>query len=136
MQINKMTTAVMVIGSIGVFALADGPVISDVVARQRWPWSKLVDIDYVLSCEPHERMEVAFTARNGTEPLNIPQAALSGDLRVVAPGPRRIILDPSKTEYAEGEIMTQFNVTLTPSPAPFYMVVDLTKSVGADGQVE
>ena len=34
--------------------------ISDVVARQRWPWSRLVDIDYMLTGELDERVAVVL----------------------------------------------------------------------------
>ena len=44
----KTAVAVWAVGFVlGVWA--EGPVVSDVAVRQRWPWSRLVDIDYVLS---------------------------------------------------------------------------------------
>jgi formylglycine-generating enzyme required for sulfatase activity len=117
-------------------ALAADPVISDVVARQRWPWNRLVDIDYVLTCDPTETMDIAVTAKDGSVTLDLPAGSLSGDLYGVAPGPRRIIFDPTKTAYTNSQMLTRFSVTLTPAPVPLYMIVDLTKEAGAEGQIE
>jgi hypothetical protein len=54
----------------------------------------------------------------------------------VTHGIRRIIWDPTMTAYTNSQVLTQFNVTLTPTPIPVYMVVDLTQAAGADGQIE
>jgi len=137
----KMTTAKkMILGSfaacLALGAMADAPAISDVVARQRWPWSRLVDIDYVLTCDPTVSVDVHVTAQDGTVPLDLPFASLSGHMYNVTPGPRRIIFDPTKTAYTNNQMLTQFSVTLTPTPAPLYMIVDLTKNAGADGQIQ
>ena len=32
-------------------AMATEPTISNVAVRQHWPWSRLVDIDYELTCD-------------------------------------------------------------------------------------
>jgi hypothetical protein len=45
-------------------ALADDPTISDVVARQRWPWSRLVDIDYVLTCDSSQSVDITITGED------------------------------------------------------------------------
>ncbi len=110
--------------------------ISDVVARQRWPWQRYVDIDYVLTCDPSERMDIALTAKDGNATLTLPAESLTGDLFHVAPGPRRIVWDPLQTEYTNNLMLTQFSVTLTPYRVPLYMIVDLTLAKGADGQIE
>jgi len=117
-------------------ALAADPTISDVVARQRWPWSQLVDVDYVLTCDATQSVDVAVTAKDGSTTLTLPSESLSGDLNGVSTGLRRIVWDPTKTAYTNRQMLTQFSVTLTPTEAPLYMIVDLTKSAGADGQVE
>jgi formylglycine-generating enzyme required for sulfatase activity len=109
--------------------------VSDVVARQRWPWSRLVDIDYTLNCgDPNVETDVTLTAYNGSQTLGIPIESLSGDLFNVKEGARRIVWDPTKTDYTNG-ILMNFSVALAATPVPFYMVVDLTKSAGEEGQV-
>ena len=136
-----MTAAMkMILGSfaacLALGAMADAPAISDVVARQRWPWSRLVDIDYVLTCDSTQRVDVVLAAKDGSDTLTLPTESLSGDLYGVTHGPRRIIWDPTKTAYTNSQMLTQFSVTLTPTPAPLYMIVDLTKTAGAEGEIE
>lgn len=117
-------------------ALADGPTISDVVVRQRWPWSRLVDINYVLSCETTQRVDVAVTGYNGTTALTLPADSFSGDLYGVSDGSHRIVWDPTVCAYTNSGVLTKFRVALAPTEAPVYMIVDLTKNAGADGQIE
>ena len=110
--------------------------VSDVVARQRWPWSRLVDIDYVLTCDPTEKVDVALTAKDGSVTLALPVESLTGDLYNVAPGLRCIVWDPTVTAYTNSQMLTQFSVSLTPYPVPLYMIVNLTLDAGAQGQIE
>jgi formylglycine-generating enzyme required for sulfatase activity len=116
-------------------AWAVEPSVSDVAVRQRWPWSRLVDIDYVLTCDPTQRVDIALTAHDGSAELPLPPESLTGDLYGVSPGACRIVWDPVKTAYTN-KILTQFSVTLAPTLAPLYMIMDLTKEAGAEGQIE
>ena len=136
-----MTTAMkMVLGSfaacLALGAVADDPAISQVTVRQRWPWSRLVDIDYVLGCGEGQSVDVTVTAYNGTDALDVPLSSFTGDLYGVGQGLRHIVWDPTVTAYTNRGVMQAFNVALTPANAPLYMIVDLTKAVGADGQIE
>ncbi len=126
----------LVAASAVVSSAAAEPSVSDVVARQRWPWSRLVDIDYVLTCDPSEKMDIVLKARDGSVALSLPAESLTGDLYNVSPGPRRIIWDPTLTAYTNNQMLTQFSVTLTPHPVPLYMIVNLTLPAGAEGQIE
>jgi len=117
-------------------AVAEEPSISRVSVRQRWPWSRLADIDYVLTADPTQSVDIVVTAYNGSEQLAIPADAFTGDLYGVGEGAHRIVFDPTKTAYTNSEVLTKFHVSLTPTPVPLYMIVDLTKAVGAAGQVE
>jgi formylglycine-generating enzyme required for sulfatase activity len=117
-------------------AMADDPVISQVTVRQRWPWSRLVDIDYVLTCDATQRVDVVLTASDGSTPLTLPPGSLTGDIYGISHGLRRIVWDPMKTVYTNDHLVTQFRVALTPTPVPLYMIVDLTKEAGAEGQIE
>ena len=111
-------------GLLAFSALADGPVISDVVVRQRWPWSRLVDINYVLDSDITQHVDVAVAAFDSGGPLTLPAGSLSGDLYSVAPGAGRIVWDPAKSAYTN-DVLTPFRVSLTPVPASLYMIVDL-----------
>jgi formylglycine-generating enzyme required for sulfatase activity len=125
----------MVLGSLAaglaVCALATDPAISQVTVRQRWPWSRLVDIDYVLACDPTQEVDVAVSAHNGSTALTLPSDALSGDLYGVSEGAHRIVFDPLKTVYTNSEVMTQFSVTLTQTAVPVYLVIDLSDGTTA-----
>ncbi|MFA7174907.1 MAG: SUMF1/EgtB/PvdO family nonheme iron enzyme [Kiritimatiellia bacterium] len=118
-------------------ALADGPTIKDVVVRQRWPWSRRVNIDYVLSDAPEKSPDIAVKMFNGTNSnaLTIPVNSLCGDLYCVSNGVKRIVWDPTKTSYTN-EQLTRFRVDITPVPAPLYLILDLTASAGASNQIE
>ena len=110
-------------------ALAADPVISDVVVRQRWPWSRLVNIEYVLSCETTQRVDVVLAAYDSATLLTLPAQSLSGDLKAVAQGARRIVWDPSQSPYTNAPL-SNFRVELTPVFSPSYMIVDSDEGVG------
>ena len=136
----KTATMKRVLGSfvacLALNALAADPTISDVTVRQRWPWSRLVDIDYVLTSDATQSVDVVIAAKDGETDLALPSVSLSGDLYSVSRGPRRIVWDPTVTSYTNSQMLTRFSVALTPTTVPLYMIVDLTKSAGADGQIE
>jgi len=114
--------------------LGDGVAVSNVTVRQRWPWDRRVNIDYVLVGESGQVSDVSLAARNGDQFLTLPDRSLSGDLFDVKPGRRRIVWNPLATDYTN-TTLTKFNVQLTPTNPPLYLIVDLTKTVGAEGQL-
>jgi len=132
------TTMKMVLGSFAVClafgALADDPAVSQVTARQRWPWSRLVDIDYVLACDQGQSVDVVVQAYTRNTALPLPDSSLTGDLYGVSYGARHIVWDPTVTAYTNNGVLPEFRVALTPTTSPLYMIVDLTKTAGADGQ--
>jgi len=131
------TAMVVLLGFFVLNATAQDPTITDVSVRQRWPWSRLVDIDYVLSCETTNRMDVTLTAYNSATPLTLADESLSGDTRFgISQGAHRIVWDPLKSNYTN-DILTRFHVTLTVTNSPLYMIVDLTNLVaGSSAHVE
>ena len=135
-----MKTKIVLIGMMAVFvsmrAMAVDPTISGVIVQQRRPWSRLVDIDYVLTCGEEQAMNITVSAYNGDDLLDVPEASFSGDFYNVQRGARRIVWDPTKTAYTNDASLSKFRVVLTPTPAPLYMIVDLTKSAGEAGQTE
>jgi formylglycine-generating enzyme required for sulfatase activity len=134
------TTLKTALGSLAVClalgALASDPTIGGVMVQQRWPWSRLVDIDYVLTCDPGQSMDVAVEAYDGSSLLTLPASSFSGDLYGVQRGARRIVWDPTVTACTNSGVLPEFRVALTPTTSPLYMIVDLTKDAGADGQIE
>jgi len=116
-------------------ALADGPTIKDVVVRQRWPWSRLVDINYILICDPLVKMDVTMAAKNGAVRLTLPPESLSGDnLHGISQGAHYTVWDPEKAGYTN-EVLGQFNAEFTVTPIPLYMIVDLTLSTNDANQI-
>jgi formylglycine-generating enzyme required for sulfatase activity len=125
----------MILGSFAVClafgALADAPAVSQVTARQRWPWSRLVDIDYVLACDSTQSVDVAVQAYTRNTALPLPDSSLTGDLNGVSYGAHHIVWDPTVTAYTNNGVLPEFRVTLTPSIAPLYMVIDLSGGTSA-----
>lgn len=92
--------------------------VSDVVVRQRWPWSDKVDIDYTLS---GDKGDVTFSATWDGQATPV---VLGTDFQVEA-GQHRFEWSP--TDNYDGQTLTGFTVTAT--PATFedhkYLIVDL-----------
>ena len=122
-------------GCLVLTAIADEPMITDVVVRQRWPWSQLVDIDYVLVCDATQQVDTVVSAQDGLVALTLPEDSLTGDLKGAGPGACRIVWDPLKSNYTN-DVLPKFSVTLTPKISPLYMIIDLKRNPGEAGQVE
>lgn len=110
-------------------ASAGEPSIGQVSVRQRWPWSRLVDIDYVLSCDSTQRVDVAVKAYDGDTPLHLPASSFAGDIYEVGRGPHRMVWDPTATCCTNSGVLTNFRVTLTPVRPPVYLIVNLDRSL-------
>lgn len=93
--------------------------VSDVVARQRWPWNGKVDIDYTVT---GDKTDVDFYATwdGQTTPVLI-----GTDFQIEA-GQHRFEFDPSLSGFA-GKTTTGFAVTAYPAGADAhkYLVLDL-----------
>lgn len=137
MKISNILQEMAVFCIVSCFAAhvpAGEPSISEVTVHQRWPWSPLVDIDYSLACDNTQQVDIAVAGYHGESALDLPSLSLSGDLFRQTNGTHRIIWDPTQTVYTNSGALTKFSVGLTPSLAPTYMIVDLTKSAGDAGQ--
>ena len=116
-------------------AWAEGPTVTGVTVRQRWPWSRQVDIDYTLECDPDQRADITMRAYNGTADVRIPIESLSGELSNVPSGARHAGWHPVQAGYTN-EILPKFHVELTAVRVPLYLIVDLTKAKGESNQIE
>jgi len=112
------------------------PAVSQVTVRQRWPWSRLVDIDYILEGLDGGTWDLDVQAFDGTTPLQVPLESLFGDRHGVRRGARRIIWDPGRTVYSNAVQIARFNVRLTPARVPLYLVVSLTTDAGGTPVIE
>ena len=122
--------------------IAAEPVISDVAACQRWPWSPLVDIDFVLA---GTNCDVVITARyDGAAPFELNPAHMSGDLFDVKPGKGHVVWDPVAAGFGD-KTFPNFKVSVAPLAdldSRTYLILDLitgsyeyAASAPADGWV-
>lgn len=108
--------------------------VSRVTVQQRWPWSQKVDVDYLLESSDGSLADISVELYDGDTKLAVPYSALSGDCADVAPGFRRLTFDPSASGL-EATVYRSFNVRVSASEVPLYLVVDLTKSYGDEGLI-
>jgi len=120
----RMQKLFMLFAASAAVTLFADPVVSDVTVRQRWPWSRKVDIDYKLTGESGVRNDITLVASNGTAAVNLSAAALTGDLKGVEPGTHRITWDPAADGYTDSALAA-FTVTLTAKKVPSYLIVNL-----------
>ncbi len=108
-----------------------GYTISDVTVRQRWPWSRKVDIDFYLA-KPEggsssQAVAIGLVASNGADEVTISDASLDGDYDYMLPeGCRRIVWDPTVDHSGSSFSQLKFFLSVTSTnPVQSYMVADL-----------
>lgn len=115
----RFVFAVLLAGC-GLSAHAD---VVNVVARQRWPWSGVVDIDYLVTDAPTD-VKVSAICQGQAEPVDI-TALVEGGICDNAIGDHHLTWDPTTvTDTA----LNGVSVTVTPvdgSSVRKYLVVDL-----------
>ena len=122
-----LTVALMALVSLGEVEF------SDVLIRQRWPWSTKIDVSY-LAKGVSDYVGVKPVFKVGGVELSYLKTSLSGDCAISRDGFYHITWDP---EAAGLEVTTlkQLSVTLQAVEVPLYLIVDLTKKKGNDGQL-
>ena len=132
MKTCKMMVAAAAFAAVSA-AFAVDFTVSNIQIRQRWPWEHKVDIDFDLDGDDGYEADLSVKFYDGDTELDIPSSALSGDLFGVSRGSRRIVFEPTNTAYV-GQTLLRFRAELTATESPLYMIVDLEKAAGADGQ--
>ena len=126
---KKMLAVVSAIAAAAAFA---DPSISQMVARQQWPWSEKVMIDFHLSGVT-AATEIDVAVYRGETKLTVPQTAITGDFcELAADGDYTIMFDPSclSDRPASGETL-RFVLTPSVSADPghwtetMYKIIDL-----------
>lgn len=103
----------------------------EVVARQQWPWNKLVRVEYRLAdVDASVPVDIAVRVFVGEKEYSVMRNALSGDVDgVTTAGPKVLWLDPEKITPDVVDT-SDFRVELEAVPATadsrLYMVVDLS----------
>lgn len=121
-----------IVSAIAVAAAFADPSISQMVARQQWPWSEKVMIDFHLSGVTAPT-EVACAVYRGETQLEVPANAITGDIcELAADGDYTITFDPSclASRPTSGETL-RFVLTPSVSADPghwtetMYKIIDL-----------
>ena len=132
MKMTSMKNAVLAAASISAAAAFADPAISQMVARQQWPWSEKVSIDFHLAGVT-AATEIDCAVYRGETKLDVPAAAFTGDFcELTADGDYTIVFDPSciASRPASGE---KLRFVLTPSTSAnpgywseiVYKIIDL-----------
>lgn len=123
MNLRKLVPFVLAFAACAAFA--DTPTVTDVAARQRWPWSPKVDIDFTLVSEKSCDVEIAATWQGQTVPVRL-DAGMTESLFCVEPGVHHMSWDPAKAGLADRDLV-DFKVTVTPKTFEdrLYLVLDL-----------
>ena len=112
-----------------------GYVISEVVARQRWPWERKVDIDFQLTkpawASSDQVVRIGVVASNDTREVAVSYAALAGTAAL--PGvSRRIVWDPTLDHPNKSFPQLKFYLSvISTNVEPEYLVINLD-----DGDIE
>ena len=121
------TKTLSILVSISILGAAFAVDVRDVTLQQRWPWSRLIDVEFVIDGEAGSNMryDVALEAKNGSDVLAVPTAAILGNRSALASGVHVLTIDPVAAGFPD-TVLTRFNVTVTASNSPAYMIIDLT----------
>ena len=119
--------------SLGLSAFA--ATVTDVTVSPRWPWEDKVDIDYTLDAEDYGGYAVTVALYDGDTALEVAAASLPGNGGFRLPGRRRQVFDYARSGLTERPKALRAVVTATEKPVR-YMIVDLLKTAGEEGQRE
>ena len=111
--------------------VASAAEITSKTVRQRWPFSKKIDVDYVVSCDPSKTYDVTPVLYSGDERLDSSLFAFGGDLYSVSDGAYSLCVDLNGFDPESSGKIRSLRVELELAESPLYMVVDVRKN-GAD----
>ena len=112
------------------------PVVDRVVARQQWPWSTEIRIDYTLAGATAP-VDVNLEFKDGDTTLSVApgSAAIQGDVYYVGNGLHTITVDPIAAFGTAKQAFADFKVRVTPTASSslpdnkvLYKIVDLVNS--------
>jgi hypothetical protein len=126
-KMKKITVLSVALLAVGLAAFAEtetSATIENVVVRQRWPWSKVVDIDFTVR---GNATGVKFVAKyDGAEQFVLAEKDLTGDFcDVLEPGLHHVTWDPAKAGLDETELKN-FTVSVEPDDTDrTYLILNL-----------
>ena len=115
---------VLAVISLASAVMAETASIENVIIRQRWPWSKVVDIDFTVK---GGSTGVKFVAKyDGAEWFVLAEKDLTGDFcDVLEPGLHHVTWDPGKAGLSETELKN-FTVSVEPDDTDrTYLILNL-----------
>ena len=115
---------VLAVISLASAVMAETASIENVIVRQRWPWSKVVDIDFTVR---GNATGVKFVAKyDGAEQFVLAEKDLTGDFcDVLEPGLHHVTWDPAKAGLDETELKN-FTVSVEPDDTDrTYLILNL-----------
>jgi formylglycine-generating enzyme required for sulfatase activity len=131
-QLFNLSTAAAIAFAIAMPTFADMTV-TDVTARQRWPWNSLVDVDFTIAGAAGEKCAIGITAtcKGGAQTLTAKTYATEP---VATNGANRVVWNLG-ADYPD-LVAKDLRVSVTAAPltetSPIYLVVDV--SDGADAE--
>ena len=121
-----MKTIFSTLLSLSLLALwADGPSVSGVTVRQRWPWSPVIDVDYTLNAS--EPCLVSFSCSGDGIDGGLMTNGVGEAVMTARPGANHFTFDPEAAGLG-GMAIANFRVTPSapqPVSARTYLVFDL-----------
>ncbi len=132
------------VASASLASLADASAsVTDVVVQQQWPWSPEVLVSFkVGNLANNESVDVKLKGQVGGTTIDIPDSAVKGVKKGLTSGGYTCTFNPTNIpELSNKNVVPDFkvNVTTTLSAVdpsePLYMIVDLTKASGEEGQI-
>ena len=131
MTLNKLT---MIAATLTVAIAANAATITDVTARQRWPWNNLVDVDFFIEGESGEAYAIDLTATAAGGEKTLCATTFVTEPIATAGVTNRVVWNLG-ADYPNFKA-TDFKVTVTATPfsgtTPVYLVVDLSEGSGAE----
>ena len=115
---------VLAVISLASAVMAETASIENVIVRQRWPWSKVVDIDFTVR---GNATGVKFVAKyDGAEQFVLAEKDLTGDFcDVLEPGLHHVTWDPAKAGLSETELKN-FTISVEPDDTDrTYLILNL-----------
>ena len=120
---KKMVATLSLLAVTTLFGTTDP--VGNLVVRQRWPFSRLVDISFTLS-GLSDAVDVDITLSNGSRTYVIPDEAVSGDsLFSLTNGTYRYVFNPELCAAGGTELLTAAKFKVTAREIPLYMIVNL-----------
>ena len=112
--------------------MAEALTVTDVTARQRWPWNNLVDVDFIINGTAGEAyyIDISATAAGGDKKLNATSFTTEP---IAATGRNRVVwnLGADYPNFKADDLRVTVTATPFSDSTPLYLVVDISGGAAA-----